>query len=323
MRERSLGAVLVLVLLGLVAVPASAQDAPTEPGVRAVLELSREFYYTGEPLPIRVSIGNDGPSKVDNPVRTALASGLLAFDETGAALTRADVEIDEPARPESLSPMGFYGSIVDATAIYPAIREGGRFQIRWSADGVTSATVMIQVIPKYDPTKNYRATLATEEGPIVIDLFQDRSPIAVKAFVDMAHSGVYDGLLIHEIRPDDFLVGGSPAASGVDRRVVTFPAEQSSMPVVAGSVLLRPVGAAPPANSSPFMIVLRPHPEWTGQATVLGQVVSGLEVAKKLSRRPSTQQSTRPFFKPLKDIEIRRVTIDEIPTGGAQATPEG
>jgi cyclophilin family peptidyl-prolyl cis-trans isomerase len=323
MRERCWGAVLFVVLLGVAAVPASAEDAPAASGVRAVLELSREFYYTGESLPIRISIGNEGSSKVDNPVRSSLAAGLLAFDESGAALTRADATIDEPARPESLSPMGFYGAIVDATAIYPAIRDGGKFQIRWSADGVTSATVLIQVIPLYDPTKNYRATVSTEEGPIVIDLFQDRSPIAVKAFVDMAHSGVYDGLLIHEVHPDELLVGGSPAASGIERRVVTFPAEQSSMPVVAGTVLLRPVGAAPPANSSPFMIVLRPRPEWTGQATVLGQVVSGLDVAKKISRRPSTQQSTRPFFKPLKDIEIRGIVIEEVPAAGPPATPAG
>ena len=322
MRKRWLGAALVLVLLAPAAAPSFAQDAPADAGVRAVLELSREFYYAGEPLQIRVSLGNEGSDKVSNPVKTSLGIGLLAFDESGAALTRSDVQIDEPARPESLSPKGFYGAIVDATAIYPAIREGGRFQIRWSADGVTSNTMFVQVIPKYDPAKDYRATLSTEEGQIVIDLFEDSSPIAVKAFVDMAHAGVFDGLLIHEVHPDDFFVGGSPAASGIERRVVTFPAEQSSLPIVAGTVLLRPVGAAPPANSSPFMIALRPHAEWTGQATVLGQVVSGLDVAKTISRQPSTQQSSKPFFKPLNDIVIRSVVVEEVPAEGSSAVPE-
>ena len=323
MRERWLGALLVLLLPAAGAGSVAAQEAAADSGVRAVLELSREFYYTGEPLPIRVSIGNEGPAAVPNPIKSTLSEGLLAFDENGTAVPRADVRVDEPARPGSLSPMGFYGSIIDAAAVFPAIREGGRFQIWWSADGVTSTTLFVQVIPKYDPSKNYRATLSTEEGPIVIEFFKDRSPIAVKAFVDMAHSGVFDGLLIHEVKPDDYLVGGSPAASGIDRRVVTFPAEQSSLPVVAGAVLLRPVGAAPPANSSPFMIVLRPHPELTGQATVLGQVVSGLEVAKKISRRPSTQQSERPYFKPLKDIPILKMEVEEVPPTGVPRSPEG
>ena len=81
------------------------------------------------------------------------------------------------------------------------------------------------------------------------------------------------------------------------------------------------IGAAPPANSSPFMVMLRPEPTLVGQATVLGQVSEGLDVVRRLSRVPSNQQVTRPYFKPLKPLEMVSVTIVEKPSAGA--TPAG
>ena len=71
------------------------------------------------------------------------------------------------------------------------------------------------------------------------------------------------------------------------------------------------------------MILLRQQPSWAGQATVLGQVVRGLDVAQRISRRPSTQGTSKPFFKPLKDIRILRVTISEKGQGGGQAAVSG
>ena len=66
------------------------------------------------------------------------------------------------------------------------------------------------------------------------------------------------------------------------------------------------------------MIALRPRPEWRGQATVIGQVVSGLDVVRKISRRPSTAQSSKPFFKPLKDVRILGMAVEEkVPAAAA------
>jgi cyclophilin family peptidyl-prolyl cis-trans isomerase len=174
--------------------------------------------------------------------------------------------------------------------------------------------MVVRVIPKYDPSKLYRARIDTEEGPIYVDFFQDVSPIAVKAFIDMANAGFYDGLLFHEIHPGARVVGGDTRYGNATSDPITFPQEQSDLPHVAGTVLMMPVGAAPPSNGSAFMILLRPEPSIRGQATILGQVVEGLDAVMRISQRPSTQSSSEPFFKPLKDIEIRGVVITERPT---------
>ena len=87
-----------------------------------------------------------------------------------------------------------------------------------------------------------------------------------------------------------------------------FYTELAAIPIVAGSVVMKPAGVAPPANSSQFVISLRPEPGWIGQFTVLGQVIDGLDLVRKISNVPT---SDRPKYRPLKDIHTIHVTIQE------------
>jgi len=117
------------------------------------------------------------------------------------------------------------------------------------------------------------------------------------------------------VRPDQAVAGGDPSGTGAGQAPFRFPAELSALPVLAGTVLLKPAGLAPPANSSQFMIALRPEPRWTGQFTVLGQVIQGLDVVKKISNVPSE----KPSFRPSKEIHTLRVKIVE--KESSRATP--
>ena len=216
-----------------------------------------------------------------------------------------------------LAPNSFYGVVVNLANIYPDLANVGEYEVNWSADGVSSQTLIVRMLPKYDATKQYQAIIDTSEGPIVMDFFPNTSPIAVKAFIDLANAGFYDGLLFHEVRSDWYIVGGDPQYGDAPRSPFIYPAEQSSLPIVAGTVVIKPARPAPPANGSQFMILLRPEPSWTGQVTVLGQVVRGLDTVRKISRVSSTLQSSRPYFKPLEDVRIRKVSIAERPPAQA------
>jgi cyclophilin family peptidyl-prolyl cis-trans isomerase len=76
---------------------------------------------------------------------------------------------------------------------------------------------------------------------------------------------------------------------------------------------MKPLSPSPPTNGSQFLIMLRPEATWAGQATVLGQVVDGLDVVQRISRMPNTQQTARPYFKPLKEVRMRKITVAEKP----------
>jgi len=307
---RRISAVVVILALGALAGRAAITPVKEDAGsVRAVMELRQQFYYIGEPMTVRIAISNGGGSEVANPVKGALFTSFAVADSKGKRFSpQAKPEAQEPSRPAKLAPNEFYGATVELSQMYPQLKTKGRYSIRWSADGVSSDEIVVTVIPKFDPSKDYSARIETEQGEFVIDLLKRTAPVAVKTFVDLANAGFYDGLLLHEARADQAVSGGDPTGTGVGQAPILYPAELAAVPIVAGSVLLKPAGLAPPANSSQFVIALRPEPGWIGQFTVVGQVVDGLDIVRKIS---NVATSDRPKYRPLKDIHTVRVTIQE------------
>jgi cyclophilin family peptidyl-prolyl cis-trans isomerase len=59
------------------------------------------------------------------------------------------------------------------------------------------------------------------------------------------------------------------------------------------------------------MILLGPKPTLRGQATAFGQVIQGLDVARRMSQRPVSGAGSNAKFKPIKDIEIIRISVVE------------
>ena len=300
---------LLLVVVAALAILPVAADEPA----KAVLELKGSFLYADDPILTRLSIGNEGSEVIPNPVKASVLKGFFARDAAGKEIkATGKTTAKEPVRPEKLNPMAFYGTIVNLAELFPRLTEPGRYSVGWESGGITSQVYDIVVIPRYDPSKIYQATIETSLGPIMIDFFAADAPIAVKAFIDMANSGFYDGLQFSEVHANDFVVAGDPAfGSSGDRRPVTYPAEPTKVPMVAGTVIMKPVRASPPGNSSTFMILLSPKPTLRGQATAFGQVIQGLDVARRISQRPVTGVGSKAKFKPIKDIGITKITISE------------
>jgi peptidyl-prolyl cis-trans isomerase A (cyclophilin A) len=310
----------LLALAAAGAVPAAEEPPDREPaapaapgapgGITVSLELAQQFYYEGDPLSVRISVRNASPAGVPNPVRSPLFAGFRVRRAEGEFIRpQGPPRAEEPARPDTLTPEAFYGGVVNLVESHPQLAGRGKYEIHWSADGLISNMLLVTVIPRYDPALAYAAQIVTDLGTIEIDLLPAGAPIALKAFVDMAQAGLYDGLTIHEVQADAFISGGDPRFVDPPRRAISFPAESSSLPLLSGTVVLRPVRAAPPANGPGFMILLRPQPTWTGQVTAIGQVVRGLDIVQRISRVPASPRNAQPPGKPLKDVAIRTVVI--------------
>lgn len=289
--------------------------------VSVVLELGQDYYYEGDPVLIRLSVRNAGPEVVNNPVVIPLLQGLRVRHVGASQLQPAlSGDVQEPNRPAKLGPESFYGSVIDISGMYPQTLKAGHYEMLWEGNGFRSQLLTVRVVPAFDPAADYVADLVTHVGTIRLDLFDDQSPIAVKAFVDLAQSGYYDGLEIHEVRQDQLIAGGEAPAG---RTPFVFPAEQSSLPLVAGTVVLRPTEAAPPTNGPGFIILLAPQPALAEQVTVLGQIVQGLETAASLSRVANSGPEGLPAFRPLDTVRIEKVLISkqERPIGALRQGP--
>jgi cyclophilin family peptidyl-prolyl cis-trans isomerase/protein-disulfide isomerase len=139
-----------------------------------------------------------------------------------------------------------------------------------------------------DPSKQYIATLQTEKGEIVIQLFPDKAPLAVNSFVFLARRGWFDGVTFFRMIPGFVAQAGDPSDTGRGNPGYFFNNEISDLkfdkPGMVGMA-----NSVPNTNGSQFFITFGPAAQLNGSYTIFGQVVSGLDVAEKLTPRDPEQ----------------------------------
>ena len=152
------------------------------------------------------------------------------------------------------------------------------------------------------------ATLTTNHGDIVLELFDDDAPKTVDNFRKLAEDGYYDGLIFHRVIPDFMIQGGCPHGTGTGGPGYEFEDEINDHKIERGALAMANRG--PNTNGSQFFIVTTQAAPWLdGKHTVFGRVTSGLDIADKISELPSDSSD-----KPRDDAVIERVEIrDENP----------
>jgi cyclophilin family peptidyl-prolyl cis-trans isomerase len=136
-----------------------------------------------------------------------------------------------------------------------------------------------------DPLKQYIVTLHTSRGDVIIQLFPEQAPLAVDNFVFLARQGWYDGITFYRVLPDMLAASGDPSETGMGNPGYLFATEIPSGLNFDQPGLLAMDNNGPATNGSRFFITLAPAPQFNGQYTVFGQVLSGLEVLSTLSAR--------------------------------------
>jgi peptidyl-prolyl cis-trans isomerase B (cyclophilin B) len=119
------------------------------------------------------------------------------------------------------------------------------------------------------------ATMTTNHGDIVIELFDDDAPKTVENFRTLAAKGFYDGLTFHRIIRDFMIQGGCPQGTGTGGPGYTFEDEINDHKVVRGALAM--ANAGPDTNGSQFFIVTTDAAPWLdGKHTVFGEVTEGM-----------------------------------------------
>lgn len=155
-----------------------------------------------------------------------------------------------------------------------------------------------------EKTRQYIATLHTEKGDVVIQLFADKAPFTVNSFIFLARNGWYEDITFHRVVPDLFALTGDPSGTGKGLPgyyVVTeiLPDLKFDKP---GMVAM--VNSGPDTSGSQFFITFAPMPQFDGQYTIFGQVLSGMDILEALTPRdPQPGVETPPGDK-LLGVEI-------------------
>lgn len=145
---------------------------------------------------------------------------------------------------------------------------------------------------KIDPiTQTVRATIKTNMGDIIVDLYGQDAPITVGNFVMLARGDFYDGTTFHRVIEDFMIQGGDPLSKDPNRRIqhgsgelsYRFPDEINERKLVRGSVAMANKG--PNTNGSQFFIVTgESTPHLDGKHTNFGEVVEGMDIVDAISK---------------------------------------
>ena len=147
------------------------------------------------------------------------------------------------------------------------------------------------------------ATLHTNHGPIVIELFDDDAPKTVANFTKLAGDGFYDGVIFHRVIPDFMIQGGDPTGTGSGGPGYTFDDEFNDNKVVRGALAM--ANAGPNTNGSQFFIVTTEAASWLdGKHTVFGRVTNGMDVVDAISALETDARD-----RPSTDVVIERVEL--------------
>jgi peptidyl-prolyl cis-trans isomerase B (cyclophilin B) len=150
-----------------------------------------------------------------------------------------------------------------------------------------------------------QATLHTNHGPIVVELFDSDAPKTVENFRKLAADGFYDGLSFHRVIPDFMIQGGCPQGTGTGGPGYTFEDEFNQHRIVRGALAM--ANAGPNTNGSQFFIVTTDEAPWLdGKHTVFGQVEAGMETVDAIEGLPTGSGD-----RPVEPATIERVELAE------------
>jgi cyclophilin family peptidyl-prolyl cis-trans isomerase/protein-disulfide isomerase len=162
-----------------------------------------------------------------------------------------------------------------------------------------------------DLDKTYRATIVTDRGDIVLNLFPQQAPIAVNNFVFLARSGWYDDITFHYVLPGYLAQTGDPSNTGRGSPGYTIRDEHDNGLLFdrEGLVAMAHPYGIPNSAGCEFFITMIASDEWNGQYTIFGEVVEGMDIVQSLTPR-STNDALN-FPNPQPGDRVITVRIEE------------
>ena len=165
------------------------------------------------------------------------------------------------------------------------------------------------------------ATLHTNHGDIVIELFDDHAPKTVENFVGLATGtkeyidaetgrattgNFYDGVTFHRVIDGFMIQGGDPQGDGRGGPGYTFADEFHPELSFDRPYLLAMANAGPGTNGSQFFITVGPTPHLDRRHTIFGEVKDA--DSQKVVDSIATTKTGR-MDRPVEPVVIESVTV--------------
>jgi cyclophilin family peptidyl-prolyl cis-trans isomerase len=294
--KRTLSIALLAVALAACSHPASQDSATNTSGTSAVTGIPAHYRRA---YPVALPVSFPAATYATNP-----APGTAAPASAPAALSGSAVNAGMAGTtPASVPATTSTYSSVPAPAVPAATTNMAPFVAPSAGLPVPNATP-----EAFDA--NQVVVIETSFGRLVIQLDDFAAPKTCANFRKLVSAGFYDGVLFHRVIPKFIIQGGDPntkspdhAAYGLGDPGYTLPPEIKELHDRGAVAMARLPDSVNPqrySNGSQFYICLVPCPTLDNQYTVFGHVISGMDVADRISAQPRDKRDD-----PLERIDLK------------------
>src|SRR2546428_741070 len=175
-----------------------------------------------------------------------------------------------------------------------------------------------------------QAVFNTSAGTFIMEFYPDQAPNHVRKFIELARQSFYNGTIFHSMVAHGIVQGGDPETKNPQGRAkygtggfnLGLKPETSNIPFVQGTVAATLLPGEPNSAGSEFLLVVTDQPQFTGQFTVFGRVVEGIEIIDKISATPVDDKQIAKERIEIKDITIRPRPVPAPPPFTQETTQE-
>lgn len=154
---------------------------------------------------------------------------------------------------------------------------------------------------------NRIAVIQTNKGTIEMELFEDKTPITTKNFIDLAQKGFYDGVIFHRVIDGFMIQGGDPDGLGTGGPGYTIEDEfRDDLTFDGEGILAMANTGRPHTGGSQFFITLDKTPWLNNHHTIFGKVIKGMDVVRDIGHTQTGFQD-----RPVHDVVMEKVTIKD------------
>jgi cyclophilin family peptidyl-prolyl cis-trans isomerase len=151
--------------------------------------------------------------------------------------------------------------------------------------------------------------METNKGDIKIELYEDKSPITVKNFLQYVDDKHFDGLIFHRVISNFMIQGGGYDVDQKERKTRDPIKNESGngVPNNRGYIAMARTRILDSATSQ-FYINVKDNPDLDkGQYCAFGKVIDGMDVVDKIKDVPTGAKGRFDEDCPKEDVVIKKV----------------
>lgn len=194
-----------------------------------------------------------------------IASALIVFGVIYSQKPPASTEVVHSTSPQPIATPDATPSVAPVTAAADPTPTSQTPDLNVDANGLSKAVVSIN----------------TSQGVIKFRFYSNDAPKTVRRIMELITQGFYNGLTFHRVVPGFVVQGGDPVGNGTGGSGQKLPAEFNGRRHVEGAVAMAR-SSDPDSADSQFYITLGNAPHLDRSYTIFGQVIDGMDIAKKL-----------------------------------------